>query len=78
MRLRASGGAPSSASAGAAPGLDEASMAQLFVVLKEHADALQRLQEVLRRDVLDVEVMRGGGRDQTAPAGLGMAVLEAA
>ncbi|GBF92146.1 nuclear pore complex [Raphidocelis subcapitata] len=81
VRLRASGGAAPGAAgpgAGGAQALDDASMSALYVVLQDHADALARLQEVLRRDVLDVEVMKGGPRDQTAPAGLGIAVLEAA
>jgi hypothetical protein len=29
--------------------LDEASLAQLFAVLKEHVEGLKQLQEVLRR-----------------------------
>ncbi|KIZ04986.1 hypothetical protein MNEG_2973 [Monoraphidium neglectum] len=84
VRLRASGGAVNGGGGGGggdgggSQALDEASMGQLFAVLKDHADALQRLQEVLRRDVLDASVLRGGSRDQTAPAGLGMAVLESA
>jgi len=170
VRLRASGGATGGDGADQ-QALDETSMGQLFVVLQDHADALQRLQEVLRRcggavgggfgvwgggrvgrclnrpwllpggftlyllnqqtqpikhttqsntmqpdqthnpikhnatqsntqsnqtqptqthnpinrrpthrrDLLDVEVIKGGPRDQgAAPAGLGMAVLEAA
>jgi hypothetical protein len=50
--MRAAGGAlagPGGAPGVGAAGLDEASMSQLFVVLKDHADALQRLQDVLRR-----------------------------
>jgi transposase InsO family protein len=55
VRLRASGGAVNGGGGGGggdgggSQALDEASMGQLFAVLKDHADALQRLQEVLRR-----------------------------
>ncbi|KAI8469652.1 MAG: hypothetical protein J3K34DRAFT_512676 [Monoraphidium minutum] len=77
VRLRASGGGAAAGGGGGAA-LDEASMAQLFEVLQDHADALTRLQEVLRRDTLDASVLRGGPRDLTAPAALGTAVWESA
>ena len=93
-RLRAAGAPPPQAAAAAAAAnggaLDEASMASLFAVLQDHADALARLQGVLRRDLLDLSVLRtarggggggigmGGGELQAAPAGVGTAIVEAA
>ncbi|WIA33449.1 hypothetical protein OEZ86_006581 [Tetradesmus obliquus] len=56
--------------------LDEASLAQLFAVLKEHVEGLKQLQEVLRRDVLDVEIMRGVRQDSIVPAAMNMAPVE--
>lgn len=76
-RLRASSG-----TLGMGPGandgvkLDEASLGQLFAVLKEHVEGLKQLQEVLRRDVLDVEIMRGVRQDSIVPAALNMAPVE--
>ena len=40
-------------------------MQQLFAVLKEHAEGVRQLQEVLKRDQLDVQIMKqqaGGQR----------------
>jgi len=38
--------------------LDERSLQQLFVVLKEHAEAVKQLQNVLRKDQMDLQVIR--------------------
>lgn len=47
------------ATAGEVPqDLDPSSAGRLFGVLKEAAEAVRRLQEVLRNDALDVEIMR--------------------
>lgn len=39
------------------PKLDEASLASLFSCLRDHAEAVDKLQEVLKRDQLDVQIM---------------------
>eukprot|EP00878_Enallax_costatus_P003171 GHUV01003371.1.p1 GENE.GHUV01003371.1~~GHUV01003371.1.p1 ORF type:complete len:463 (+),score=140.84 GHUV01003371.1:198-1586(+) len=59
------------------PRLDEASLQQLFSVLKEHVEGVKQLQEVLRRDVLDVEIMRGVRQDgSVVPAAMNFAAVE--
>lgn len=58
LRSGATGGPPP-------PPLDAQSAQRLFGVLKEHADAVKRLQEVLRSDALDVEVMRREGQQES-------------
>jgi len=44
---------------GDASSLDGASLERLFGVLQEHATGLERLQEVLRRDLVDLSVVTG-------------------
>ena len=68
-RMRASSGAHQSGTQAACGGgpqqLDGKSMQQLFAVLKEHAEGVRQLQEVLKRDQLDVQIMKqqaGGQR----------------
>jgi type III secretory pathway lipoprotein EscJ len=38
--------------------LDERSAAQMMVVLRDHAMAVSKLQDVLKQDALDVSTMR--------------------
>jgi hypothetical protein len=74
LRLRVSSGAAGLGGGGGDPlatKLDERSMQQLFSVLREHMEGVKQLQDVLRRDVRDVEVMRpqslsNGGVDVVA------------
>eukprot|EP00877_Chromochloris_zofingiensis_P003356 jgi/Chrzof1/13020/Cz07g16200.t1 len=59
--------------------LDDKSLEQLYSVLKEHVEAVRQLQELLRRDILDVEIMEesSGTRSRSGPpAGMSMAVVE--
>lgn len=71
-RLRAGGGSNSAGSGGAGSSstasLDEKSLSQLFSVLRDHAEGVKQLQEVLRRDALDVSIMQrmAGGSDANA------------
>ena len=44
----------------AATQLDGKSLQQLFAVLKEHAEGVRQLQEVLKRDQLDLQIMKQG------------------
>lgn len=55
-RLRRGG--PSMKSSAQAIKVDDKSLAELFSVLKMHVEAVQRLQEVLRQDVLNVETIK--------------------
>ena len=58
-RSRLSSGASATASGGgSAQQLDGKSMQQLFAVLKEHAEGVRQLQEVLKRDQLDVQIIK--------------------
>lgn len=61
-RLRiGSDGANSSGGGGSALGkasLDEKSLSQLFSVLRDHAEGVKQLQDVLRKDALDVAIMK--------------------
>ena len=43
-----------------APQIDGKSLQQLFAVLKEHAEGVRQLQEVLKRDQLDLQIMKQG------------------
>lgn len=72
-RARASG-----ASAGRRGGADGAFLPRLCLHAQRPSTEPPRPHHATARDVLDVEVIKGGPRDQTAPAGLGVAVLEAA
>ena len=61
-RLRSSSGfhqQQQQKSAGSAQ-LDGKSLQQLFAVLKEHAEGVRQLQEVLKRDQLDLQIMKQG------------------
>ena len=44
--------------AAAATSLDGRSLQQLFAVLKEHAEGVRQLQEVLKRDQLDLQIIK--------------------
>jgi uncharacterized membrane protein YgcG len=48
--------------------VDDASLGQLYGVLREHVEASRRLQDVLRQDALDLEVLK---REAAAPGGGG-------
>jgi hypothetical protein len=48
--------------------LDDASLGQLYGVLREHAESIRRLQDVLWQDELDLEVLK---REVAAPGGGG-------
>lgn len=67
-RLRSRSATAVAAGAGgggaAAAKLDDKSLQQLFAVLKEHADGVRHLQEVLKRDQMDLQIIRQhtGGR----------------
>jgi len=49
--------------------VDDASLGQLYGVLREHVEASRRLQDVLRQDALDLEVLK---REAGAPGGVGV------
>ncbi len=57
-RLRAGGSGSGSGAGSGQTKLDESSLQQLFAVLKEHAEGVQHLQAVLKRDQLDMQIMR--------------------
>ena len=44
--------------AAATTSLDGRSLQQLFAVLKEHAEGVRQLQEVLKRDQLDLQIIK--------------------
>ncbi len=63
-RLRSSssgGGGQAAVSSSQECRLDSKSLQQLFAVLKEHAEGVKQLQEVLKRDQLDIQIFKTQG-----------------
>ncbi|KAG2438350.1 hypothetical protein HYH02_010806 [Chlamydomonas schloesseri] len=76
-RMRA--GSAESSGGVASVKLDERSQAQLFAVLRDHAEAVRQLQGVLKSDELDVEVLkRLVAAGPAGPGGVGAELASAA
>ncbi|KAG2433784.1 hypothetical protein HXX76_008142 [Chlamydomonas incerta] len=76
-RMRA--GSAESSGGVASVNLDERSQAQLFAVLRDHAEAVRQLQGVLKGDELDVEVLkRLVAAGPAGPGGVGAELASAA